>query len=840
MYIARAIGFASAGLVVALLSACENDGGVTPLNDSQRNSYVSLSGNTSSSLSLDIGGNASSSLPLDNSSSSASVVSSTSSSSLDNSASSSAPAIVEPPGEVALTPAPEGYTFCINEAEWIGSERPAPTVCSFEGTRFVAYGAEGEFNYKLATDGVTCNNDTLEDPIQNVRKSCFVSVEPVDPAAMSSSSASSPSSSSLPSNVSTSSSSSQGDDSDISSASASSPSSSSLPSSVSASSSSSESTDSEFVCEAPRPSALSIEYSGACAGCHGPDGSSGIGANLQAAAFNSLAGFEQIIRQGMGIMPGVSEEDYSREALLNDFAYLMYPRRCGAGEVADSCEIDEQLLKPQLRRLTQVEMVNTITAVFGDHFHEGTWPDLDDSIPTIGMSNVASGLQIDSINLERIHAMVSSVIAQLQGSVVSDCDDDSDTSCIDNLLVQYAPQLWRRPLTGEELDGLISALEAVRVKADREQQIEFVFRSLLMSPNFLFRMELGALQDKTVHLDSYEIASLLSYALWESPPDSALYDLADANQLTDQAVIDEQVDRMMADPRFEAALINFFKDFLKLERVLSVEKLADLNFTTAQRRGLLASAERMLADKVGDIDQDLMSVFSGHEFYVNSDIAPLFGLDSNQFGSELTLTSVSGDERSGVLTHPAFLAVHATAGTSGIVKRGVFTLEQLLCVDLGDPPDNLTEMELPPDIDPAITSTRKLLQLQHSHQSACRSCHHAIDPAGFGYESYDVLGRFQTVEKGSVVIDSSGRLENVIAETLDFSNHIEYVEGLVRTPEMRGCVSRRMLESFSGQRVQPNACELQQLDRQNDQNDATIRGLIKSLTQLESVRLRSQ
>ncbi len=587
---------------------------------------------------------------------------------------------------------------------------------------------------------------------------------------------------------------------------------------------------------------MSAEFA-ACVGCHGVSGAGGAGPSLQDTDFSSFAAFEQVIRDGKGFMPPVDASRYSEESMKNDFAFLSHQELCKVDpqNMAASCETREELFETQLRRLTQTQLINTITSVFGNNFDTSIWPDLGDSIPTIGMSNNASALQVDSINLEKINATVAAVVTQLQESTARECINGSGDSCIDNLLVEYAPQLWRRPLSDNELMELTNSLLSLRsVDASRAEQVEFVFRTLLMSPNFLFRQELGVMQDKTVHLDSYEIASLLSYALWDSPPDAQLYELADADRLTDQAVIDQEVDRMIQDPRFQGALVGFFKDFMKLDRVTFVDKLTELNFTAAQRRDLLTSAEMMLASKVADPDEDLMSVFSGSEFYINKNIAPFFGLNSSDFGDELVLTSVSQDERTGILTHPAFLAVHATAGTSGIVKRGVFALEQLLCVHLGDPPSDLTESPLPADIDPAKTSTRVLLQLQHSSQAACISCHHAIDPAGFGFESFDVLGRFQAVEKGNIPIDASGTLSNVVRQPLVFNDHIEYVEGLVNTPEMRACVSRRMLESFSGQYTLPNSCEVEQLNDRINQNGTSIRGLVKSLTQLESIRLRTQ
>lgn len=604
------------------------------------------------------------------------------------------------------------------------------------------------------------------------------------------------------------------------------------------------------MCATPKPTSLSSGFDSAdsdlaCADCHGETGTGGIGPNLHDMDFNSVAAFESIVRGGQGVMPAFAESDYSLSSLRNDFAYFTHDRLCSEPPEEElSCEATDDLLEPQLRRLTQTQFVNTITSVFGNDYSAVVGKVFEDGIPTIGMSNNANLLQINQINLENIYSSVEAVINQLLSNQLSACRTGSGNTCINNLAGQYGPLLWRRPLTSQEQLAITNSLGQIRNQgANRQQQITFVMRSLLLSPNFLFRTELGTLQDimpgDTTDLNSYEIASLLAYSIWDSPPDQTLYQLAEENQLTSQQVIDQQVERMVDDARFATAMMQFYKDFLKIERVLHVEKLPEVGFTDEMRGKLLQSAELTLLDRLTADNPDIMDIFYGNEFYADNTIASLLGLNSSELSGTMSAVTMNSQERNGILTHPAFLSVHASEGGSGIVKRGVFVIKHMLCAHLGQPPNELTEQPLPEGIDPQTTSTRDLLQMQHSTQSACIGCHQVIDPAGFGFESYDTAGRYRTTEKNNVPIDSSGVLANVVANSIVFDDHIEYVDGLLFSEEMRTCVTRRLLESISGQDIPADSCELAVLRDGTNDGNVSIGDLMRTMMQLESMRMRS-
>jgi mono/diheme cytochrome c family protein len=595
------------------------------------------------------------------------------------------------------------------------------------------------------------------------------------------------------------------------------------------------------VCNAPKPTGLSNQF-GVCASCHGADGKSGFAADLPDLNFSTqtLDIFKSKIRNGYNTMPMFSETTYSDVSMKNDYSYFAYDSLCEVEPPSNSsCSTTSELLSPKLRRLTQSQFANTIKTVFGGTYSESIWPDFGDGIPTIGVSNNANALKIHSVNMESVYNSVDAITKQLiqQNTTVKNCISSTSNTCLDNLIDIQGKALWRRPVSTTEKQLINLHVTNVRNKGgNKSAQVEFILKSLMLSSNFLFRSEIGTLQNNNLKLNAYEIASLLSYALWDGPPDSTLYNLAQSGDLLNQATIETQIARMLNDSRFDQALVGFYRDYLKLDSVKTVTKVQELNFTNNVRQSLLTSASKSLGDQVADRDRDVLNVLAITQFYANSTIDDLFGVNVSTDAHQL-ITPPS-NQRNTMLTHPAFLAVHSKEGGSGIVKRGVYTLEQLLCVEIGDPPPGVMEPAPPSGIDPQKTSTRDLLTMLHTSQVPCNACHVKIDPAGFGYENYDAIGRFRTTEKQNVPIDASGSLEINPSTVLTFSNNIEFTNALVNSPDVRRCLTKRFLESVVGEQLSGSSCELKNFQAQLDGNHISIRELALALARLESMRLR--
>lgn len=503
---------------------------------------------------------------------------------------------------------------------------------------------------------------------------------------------------------------------------------------------------------------------------------------------------------------------------------------------AASCEVRDSLLEPKLRRLSERQIMNSLRDIFGDIFTEELRPNMEDGAKLIGMNTLADRLNVNTINLERLYDSSRELVRELieRHTTIKQCSQNASAACVTTLLDEYAPQLWRRPLTTQERSELIGQFAAL---GSNTRALEFAFNSLILSSNFLFRSEIGDLQDGVRVLDNYEIVTLLAYSIWNSTPDKTLLTLA---QKTSPLTVDElqtQVDRMFTSPKANKAMLEMYRDFLKLDMALVNPKHVDLGFTDEVKQDLMLSAEKMLSDQIS-AGARYMDVFTGRNFYVNQNVAQFFNTSSSS--NQLESVALDPAQRFGILNHPIFLSAHSTLTHSGIIKRGVFTLEQLLCEHLGAPPTNIESDEVPEQVDPATTSERVLLQLTHSSRSACVGCHQFIDPAGFGFENFDVVGRYRTVEKEVVPIDASGVLKTASGTELTYQNSAEYAAQLVGAEQMGQCVSRRFLEHYLSQELQSNSCELSKYHNQLATRGHTVKSLLDAVIRLESFTKRKQ
>lgn len=501
-----------------------------------------------------------------------------------------------------------------------------------------------------------------------------------------------------------------------------------------------------------------------------------------------------------------------------------------------SCEVRDGLLEPKLRRLSERQIMNSLRDIFGDIFADELSPNMEDGAKLIGMNTLADRLNINTINLERLYDSSRELVRVLleRHSAINQCSRNSAATCVTNLLDEFAPKLWRRPLTTQERAELTGPLAELN---GNSHKLEFAFNSLILSSNFLFRSEIGDVRDGVRVLNNYEIVTLLAYTIWNSTPDATLLTLAQKSSPLTVEELQTQVDRMIASPKANAAFVELYKDYLKLEMALTNEKSDDLGFTNPVRAELMRSAEMMLSDLITPT-AGYMEVFAGNRFYVSRAVQSFFNTTSSS--DELEVASLNASQRYGILNHPIFLAAHSTLTHSGIIKRGVFALEQLLCEPLGAPPTEVESMAPPEDMDPATTSERVLLQVTHSSRPACIGCHQFIDPAGFGFENFDVVGRYRTVEKGSVPIDASGVLETASGSRLTYANSAEYAEQLTSSQQMNACVSRRFLEHYLSQELRSNSCELTKYQTQLEARGHTVKSLLDSLIRLESFTKRKQ
>ncbi len=498
-----------------------------------------------------------------------------------------------------------------------------------------------------------------------------------------------------------------------------------------------------------------------------------------------------------------------------------------------ACSVKSELMEPKLRRLSELQIKNSVRAVFGDIFPVSVWPSFEDGTNLLSMDTMADKLNMDEIKFERWLKAVDQLVPLIieKKSDIAACANATSPSCALDILRSYGVRLWRKPLPSNEMTDFSRALDAL---PNNKEKLTFVFKAILLSHHFLFRSEIGRLEQGIYVLDNYEKVSLLSYAVLNQGPDDRLLALASQSADLSLEQMKAELDRLVQSDAATQAWVALYKDYLKLSLVLTKSKDSKLNFTPDKRSALIESAELMLKDKIA-YSSHYMDPFKSSAYYANESIAEIFGA-SVQGGQQKIV--VSDNERFGILNHPAFLASHATANGSGIVKRGIFTLEQLLCEKLPPPPGNVMTNEVPPNINPDTTSERDLLIITHSSQAGCDGCHQYIDPAGFGFENFDTLGRFRLTEKQGVPIDASGILTTSDNTRLMYNNGAEYSKALTTSPAMQSCVKRKFLEHYLGQPLAKNSCEIGKFENHLRNNNETLEALLASLVALESFSYR--
>jgi hypothetical protein len=323
------------------------------------------------------------------------------------------------------------------------------------------------------------------------------------------------------------------------------------------------------------------------------------------------------------------------------------------------------------------------------------------------------------------------------------------------MLATLARRAYRRPPAKPEVDELANLAATVRRNGDSfDEGIRVGLQAILMSPNFLFRVEHDPRGAGINTVDDYNLASRLSYFLWSTMPDEDLLRAAAHKELTRPAVLEAQVRRMLNDPKSHALVENFAAQWLGL-RLLERKKpdpahfpLVDDELLDAMRRETTLFTRAIMQE-----DRSVLDFLDGCFTFVNGPLALYYGIPGVT-GEDFQRVELDGRKRGGVMTQGAILSVSSYATRTSPVIRGKWVLENLL----GTPPP-----PPPPDVPPLQESNigkdaslRQRLE-QHRANPACAVCHRQMDPIGFGLENYDAAGAWRDNE-GSFPIDSSGTL----------------------------------------------------------------------------------
>ena len=338
---------------------------------------------------------------------------------------------------------------------------------------------------------------------------------------------------------------------------------------------------------------------------------------------------------------------------------------------------------------------------------------------------------------------VASYVAQKLDQLTRSSLDDDDKKARE-FCVKFAEQAFRRPLTEEQRKLFID--RQFDECSDRSLAVKRVILLILKSPRFLYREVGGDSQN------AYDVASRISFALWDSVPDQALLDAATKGELSTREQVAEQVARMLPDLRTKAKVREFLLQWLKMDQLHDLAKDPERfpGFDEQAAADLRTSLELFLDDVVWGEQSDFRQLLLSDSLYLNGRLAPLYGADLPP-DAGFQKVALGEGQRVGILTHPYLMAGFAYTATSSPIHRGVFISRSLLGRSLRPPPEAVSP--LPPELHADLT-TRERIALQTKAQM-CRTCHDMINPLGFTLENYDAIGRFRAEENGRPV-DATG------------------------------------------------------------------------------------
>jgi len=474
------------------------------------------------------------------------------------------------------------------------------------------------------------------------------------------------------------------------------------------------------------------------------------------------------------------------------------------GELPDA---DLQPAPPTIHRLTQFQLLNTYAAVLGEPLERPTVLPPDDLL--YGFTSIAAASStISPLAAEQYEAAAYFVLDQVWSDPVRraalvGCEPATATDpCVAAFFAAFAKAAWRRPVTTDEVDALVALADSIAADlGDPNAGIEHAAASVLQSPHFLFRVEIGVEEPEVPGLlryTSWEMASRLSYLIVAAPPDAELVALAEADELDAVETIEAQALRLLDDPRARPALVGFFRDFMNLAKLdaldKSVEQFPQMSATLGA--SMRVELERTFETTVFEDSGSFRELFTTRTTHVNEDLAKVYGIPGITGPEFRPHTFAEDSPRAGMLTSAGFLAVNAHKTQTSPTHRGRFVRIQLLCEDVPPPPDGVDTSLPVPDPDAPPQTLRERLEI-HRESPACVVCHELMDPIGFAFENFDAIGAYREIDEQGLPSDSVTEVEGT-----QVSTGAELGAVIAQLPKAGDCIAKRFYEHAGAHLVQ--------------------------------------
>ena len=465
---------------------------------------------------------------------------------------------------------------------------------------------------------------------------------------------------------------------------------------------------------------------------------------------------------------------------------------------------------PRVARLTHQQWENTVRDLFGLSDTTGLSSTFVTDPKTSGyiFDNNANSLSVDQALWSGYQRAATDVVdlVMKDAKVLEDIlppDTGDATARATEFVKSFGRRAYRRPLTDAEVSELVSLFDQAPPLFTGtpafEAGVRLCLQALLQSPYFLYRIEESNKKvGSVIPLDAWEVASRLSYTLWNTMPDDTLFDAAETGELANQDVVEKQARRMLDDPRAEDVILRFHHALLDIDRYDSISPLAALFPDAPSNLADLAREEnRAFLSDVFDNGGGYKEILTSNRTFVNDELAKIYGV-SGSFGSELTPVELDATKRRGIFTQIGFLAANATSADPDPIHRGAFLARRIVCLSVAAPPGNV------PPLPAAGGRTNRETVTDHTEQpgSTCAGCHSTkINPLGFPFENYDAVGAYRTKDNGFDVDSTASPL--VDGQPTPVKNGVELADVLAESPGVHQCYAKHWVEYAFGRKEVP-------------------------------------
>jgi hypothetical protein len=418
------------------------------------------------------------------------------------------------------------------------------------------------------------------------------------------------------------------------------------------------------------------------------------------------------------------------------------------------------------------------------------------------------------------------------------CDPKTgDMACAGKFIQTFGKRAFRRPLTPVEEGRYVKLFMA---GGGFGNGVRLVIQAFLQSPNFLYLVEPvpADANGKVFAVDSWVMASRLSYFFLNSMPDAALFTAAEAGQLTSAAQVGQQATRLMADPRFAGTVGAFHREWLELDEIQSAEKDPMLfPLWNADVKAALDEQTRRFVDHaIREGDGRLETLLKGNFAFMNAPLYELYGLPkpAGATGTSWQKVELDAKQRAGIMTQAGVLAGLAHENRTSFILRGKLIREAVLCTDVPSPPPGVdaSETNVPPN------ATAKQRSEMHRKDPSCAGCHALFDPLGFGFESFDAIGRYRTKDAAGLAVDTAVEISGTKGLDGKLADGVELMAKLANADEVRECVTRQWMRFGLG-RIEDDSSDRGSLDaalKSMKASNGKIADLLVTLAEADAFR----